>query len=120
LRSLSTLIEEFSSHEQKVKLNTIENLYYKLRKHTTQLWQSLSELRETNNSLLSTKQNEVMKIFTILAFVTFPLSLVASIFGMNTKYIPIVGHQYDFWIVMGMMTFATILMFIYFKYKRWI
>lgn len=79
----------------------------------------LDELRETNNSILSTKQNEVMKIFTILAFVTFPLSLVASIFGMNTEYIPLVGLPNDFWIVMVLMTIMSIAMFIYFKYKRW-
>lgn len=80
----------------------------------------LDELKETNNSLLSTKQNEVMKIFTILAFVTFPLSLIASIFGMNTSFIPLMGVQNDFWIVIGIMFFVSIAMFAYFKYKRWI
>jgi magnesium transporter len=80
----------------------------------------LDELRETNNSILSTKQNEIMKIFTILAFVTFPLSLIASIFGMNTEIIPLVGLPHDFWIVMAIMTMMSIAMFIYFKYKKWI
>ncbi len=104
----------------KDKMALMENMYYKLRKNTEALSWSLSELRETNNTLLSTKQNEVMKIFTILAFVTFPLSLFASIYGMNTKYIPLVGAENDFWIVIGMMAFATVLMFIYFKHKKWI
>jgi magnesium transporter len=81
---------------------------------------SLTELRETNNSLLTTKQNEVMKIFTIMAFVTFPLSLVSSIFGMNTKYIPIIGHPWDFWIIIGGMLSAAIAFFAYFKYKNWL
>ncbi len=80
----------------------------------------LDELRETNNSMLSTKQNEIMKIFTILAFVTFPLSLIASIFGMNTSFIPLVGLPNDFWVVIGIMIFMSIGMFIYFKYKKWI
>ncbi len=80
----------------------------------------LDELRETNNSILSTKQNEVMKIFTILAFVTFPLSLIAAIFGMNTAFIPIVGTPNDFWIVVGFMFIVSLAMFSYFKYKKWI
>lgn len=79
-----------------------------------------TELRETNNSILSTKQNEIMKIFTILAFVTFPLSLVASIFGMNTLKTPIVGQPNDFWIIMGIMSIMSLAMFGYFKYKKWI
>lgn len=79
----------------------------------------VTELRETNNSMLSTKQNEIMKIFTILAFVTFPLSLIASIFGMNTSFLPIVGWSGDFWIVMGIMFIMSLAMFAYFKYKKW-
>lgn len=79
-----------------------------------------SEIRETNNSLLSTKQNEVMKVLTILAFVTFPLSLIAAIFGMNTKYIPLVGRDGDFWMVMVIMCIATIAMFGFFKFKKWL
>ncbi len=128
LRSLEAKIANYSSSEHKYKLKALEAMYYKLRKATSQLWQSLSELRETNNSLLSTKQNEVMKIFTILAFVTFPLSLVSSIFGMNTEYMPVQGRHLnlgfmvipDFWLVIFMMVLATVLMFAYFKKKKWI
>lgn len=80
----------------------------------------VSELRETNNSLLTTKQNEIMKVLTIMAFVTFPLSLVAGIFGMNTEHIPIIGHPYDFWIVVGIMFSMTVAFFVYFMTKRWL
>ena len=119
LKSLLVTAPEFSGDEYKYKVRALEDVYYRVLKHVTRLWQTLTELRETNNSLLSTKQNEVMKIFTILAFVTFPLSLIAGIFGMNTKYIPLVGLPHDFWIVVGVMLFATILMAIYFKKKDW-
>lgn len=80
----------------------------------------ITELRETNNSMLSTKQNEIMKIFTIMAFVTFPLALIAGIFGMNAEHIPIVGHGNDFWIILGIMLVISIAMFAYFRYKKWI
>ncbi len=81
---------------------------------------SLVELRETNNSLLGTKQNEIMKIFTIMAFVTFPLSLLASVFGMNAKYTPIIGMRWDFWIIVGIMLSGTLSFFAFFKYKKWL
>jgi magnesium transporter len=81
--------------------------------------ESLHELRETNNSLLTTKQNETMKKLTLLAFITFPLSLIASIFEMNTVDMPIVGLQHGFWIIIGGMTVVGLAMFWYFKYKKW-
>lgn len=119
-KSLETVVADFAGVKYKRRVRAVQDIYYRALKHVTRLWQTLNELRETNNSLLSTKQNEVMKIFTILAFVTFPLSLIASIFGMNTKNIPIVGSEYDFWVVMGLMAFATSLMFLYFKRKGWL
>lgn len=82
--------------------------------------QMVAGLRDTNNSLLTTKQNEVMKVLTIMAFVTFPLSLIAGIFGMNTRYLPIVGIQGDFWIIIGIMAAFTILFFTYFIHKKWL
>lgn len=80
----------------------------------------LSELRETNTALLSTKQNEIMKVLTIMAFVTFPLSLIASIFGMNTEILPIVGAPNDFWIVIGIMATLTFIFFLFFKKNKWL
>lgn len=43
------------------------------------LKETLNSLGETNSQLLNFKTNEVMKIFTILAFLTFPAILVVSI-----------------------------------------
>jgi magnesium transporter len=94
--------------------------YYKIGRVIENHRESLLELRDTNNSLLSTKQNEAMKILAILAFITFPLSLIASVFGMNTQYLPIVGQDYDFWIILGIMGVLTLIFFLYFRYKDWI
>lgn len=78
------------------------------------------DLRETNNSLLETKQNNFMRIFTILAFITFPLTLVSSMFGMNTSHTPIVGMPADFWIVVILMALISVAFFVYFKHKKWL
>ncbi len=120
LASLHELTGEFVGKEYVARVQSIENTYYRSRKHVTRIWQTLAELRETNNSLLSTKQNEVMKTFTIIAFVTFPLMLISSVFGMNTTYTPIVENPHDFWIIISMMCFATLSMFFYFRYKHWL
>ena len=100
-------------------LRALSNEYYRVHNHVMREMESLHELRETNNSLLTTKQNETMRIFTILAFVTFPLSLIVEIFSMDTHNTPIVGLPYDFWIVMAILTFASVLMVWFFRYKNW-
>ena len=106
---------EFTSY-----LRALTNEYYKVHNHIMRLTDSLHELRETNNSLLSTKQNETMKFFTIMAFFTFPLTLVAALFSMDTKFTPIVGVPHDFWIITGFMLAAALSMLTFFRRKKWL
>ena len=100
-------------------LRGISNEYYRVHNHVMREMESLHELRETNNSLLTTKQNETMKVFTILAFVTFPLALISSIFSMDTPDTPIINQPGGFWMVMGIMVVTATLMFWYFRHKKW-
>lgn len=106
--------EHFSYHTRR-----IIDEYFKVQNTLKNNMELVTELRETNNSLLSTKENETMRTLTTLAFVTFPLTLIAAIFGMDTHYSPILGSPHDFWIIISIMVFSTILMYAFFKHKRW-
>lgn len=81
---------------------------------------ALLELRETNNSLLTTKQNEIIKVLTIMTFFTAPLTLIAGVFGMNTTYTPIVGLSFGFWYLLGLLVVTGIALYTYFKVKHWL
>jgi magnesium transporter len=78
------------------------------------------ELRQTNDSLLTTKQNEIMKTLTVINFIVLPLNLLIGAFGMNTEHTPFVGSPNDFWIVMGLMLFIGLISFAIFKRKKWL
>jgi len=120
LISLEVAGEQFFGDKFGYYLRAVTGEYYKIAGQLDGHRETILELRNTNDSLLSTKQNEIMKVLTIMAFVTFPLALIASIFGMNTESIPIVGSENDFWIIIGMMLVATMAMFMFFRYKKWI
>lgn len=80
----------------------------------------LYDLRDTNDSLLSAKQNESMKLFSILAFVTFPLTLFLDLFMLPTTHTPIIGNPYDWEILTGIVVLAALSMFYFFKRKEWL
>jgi magnesium transporter len=80
----------------------------------------LNELRETNDSILSTNQNEIMKTLTVVAFIAFPLTVISEIFTMNTAYTPILGRPYDFEIILGIMLVVVLSIFAIVKYKKWL
>ncbi|KKS37801.1 MAG: Mg2 transporter protein CorA family protein [Parcubacteria group bacterium GW2011_GWD2_42_14] len=120
LQSLETPGVALFGYEYARSVRSISGEYARLASAIKSNRESLAELRETNNSLLNTKQNEIMKIFTIMAFLTFPLSLIAAIFGMNTAAAPIIGQKWDFWIIVGIMLASALIFFSYFRYKKWI
>ncbi|MES2470668.1 MAG: CorA family divalent cation transporter [Patescibacteria group bacterium] len=98
----------------------LQTEYQKAHEFTVSNRDLLSELRDTNDSLLTTKQNETMKVFTIMAFVTFPLTLIIDILTVPSDHNPIMGLRFDFEIILGIMILATLAMFWYFKHKKWL
>lgn len=90
-----------------------------------QAWNSLKTsketilaLEDTNQSLLSTKTNEIIKILTVFSVIVLPLTLVASLWGMNV-YLPFAERPSGFWIIMVIMLALIGFMFLYFRKKRW-
>lgn len=78
------------------------------------------ELRNTNDSLLSTSQNDVMRIFTVITVAFLPLTLIAGIFGMHTEHEPIIGQPHDFLIIMFLMVLVEIVLLLFLRFKRWL
>ncbi len=82
--------------------------------------EAIDALYDNNVTVLNIKQNESMRILSIMAFVTFPLVLFAQLFSMATVSTPIIGYRYDFWIIVAIMLLAATGMFMVFKRKRWL
>jgi len=120
LESFETAAKDMFGEKFSFYARAISGQYYEVLNALEGYKETLTDLWNTNDSLLSNKINEVMKIIAIISFVTFPLSLIATIFGMNTHYLPIVGAPGDFWIVMGIMLTLMLFIFVYFKKKKWI
>lgn len=100
-------------------MSSMTALHYRVYNHALTLMDTLSELRSTNDSLLSTRQNEITKNLTVVASIMLPLSLIASVFGMNTVHNPIIGDAHDFWILIGIMAVIGMGTVWYFVHKRW-
>ncbi|HEU5114960.1 MAG TPA: magnesium transporter CorA family protein [Candidatus Paceibacterota bacterium] len=94
--------------------------YTKVGKAIQGLTESLHELRETNNSLLETKQNKVMMTLTGITFITAILGIIVGIFEVNFKDAPIIGMPHDFWILSGVITALGIFFTAILAHKKWL
>lgn len=100
--------------------NHLKSTYIRLSDLAGMHASTLQMLHDTNQAVVSDSLNKIIKILTMFSVIVFPLTLFAGIWGMNTQNMPLVGHAYDFWIVMILMAIATFSMLIFFKIKRWI
>jgi magnesium transporter len=69
--------------------------------------------------VISHRQNDVLRILTVFSATLLPLTLLASVFGMNVAF---PGHDTAeaFWIVVGGMLAAAAGLLGFFRWKRWI
>lgn len=119
IAALSNIFSEFLGEEYSYFIRDMLSEYQRVdrRMHTNK--DLLEELRHTNDSLLSTKQNEAIKVLTMMAFITFPLTLTAAIFTIPSDHTPIIGGPYDFEIIICIMLAIMVIILSYFNYKKW-
>jgi len=101
--------------------------FNELLETTEDIWENLENLRQsingvesTNNSLISFQLNDVIKILTTISVIILPISLIASIFGMNLQFIPFANQPFAFWLVIAIMVLTFAILISYFKRKKWL
>lgn len=90
-------------------LNTVQDLR-----------ESVAHLREAYQSQLSIRQNDLMKVFTVVTAVFLPLTLLTGWYGMNFAAMPELRWRYGYpaVIVLGVAIVGGLLY--WFKRKKWL
>ena len=76
------------------------------------------QVQEVYQSEISIRQNDVMKVLTIVTMIFLPLTLIVGWFGMNFEYMPELGWKYSYPLVIVFCIFVVILCLWIFKKKR--
>ena len=76
-------------------------------------------LEATNESAISHRQNDVLRVLTLISVTLLPLTLIASVFGMNVAF-PGSGTREAFWFMLGGMALALVALLGLFRWKRWL
>ncbi len=101
-------------------LESIMLSYQKVMSEWLHLKQTLHELRDTNNSLLNSKLNDTTKTFTLIAFLTLPITLFASVLSIPTQQKHFLGNnEYDFTVILTISFILFLIMLIISKLKKW-
>ena len=74
-------------------------------------------LEATNESAISHRQNDVLRVLTIFSVLLLPLTLIASVFGMNVDF-PGFGTAAAFWVIVGAMITVLTGLVAFFRWRR--
>ncbi len=104
----------------------MRDYYRDIYDHVTRVEEILESIRDVADSVLNTylsavnnRMNEVMKTLSVVTAIFLPLTLIASIFGMNVP-VPGEGQPYAFIEVMLLMGVLLVVLIAYFRRRGWL
>ena len=119
LAFMAVVIDTKSSKEMKNHIKVMTRDVQSLADHTTFLSNSITFLLDAVLGVVNVEQSRIIKIFSVVAVVFLPPTLVASIYGMNFHYLPELSWSYGYPLSLGLMVVSAILPYLYFKWRGW-
>jgi magnesium transporter len=77
-------------------------------------------LLDATLGMISTEQNQIIKLFSVMAVMLMPPTLVASIYGMNFKFMPELDWPIGYPLALLLMVVAAVIPYFYFRRKGWL
>lgn len=66
------------------------------------------------------RTNEIMRVLTIFSVFFMPLTFIVGVYGMNFQHMPELQEKWGYPAVMLLMAVVTLIVYLWFKRKRWL
>jgi magnesium transporter len=70
--------------------------------------------------MISNEQNQIIKLFSVMAVMLMPPTLVASIYGMNFRHMPELDLPWGYPLALALMLISGLIPYLYFRKKGWL
>src|SRR5436305_1442306 len=126
IRPQRSVLRDLERNKQRYLAADMEIYFDDIIDASERIWDMLENYKEvvdgledTNESVLSHRLNDVLLVLTSVSIVFLPLTLIASIWGMNVR-VPGEGQIGAFWISIGAMVALFAGMAWFFSRRRWL
>ncbi len=119
LRVLERNVERFLPEELELYFDDIVDASERIWDLLDNYKEVVEALEDTNESLIAHRHNDVLRVLTVFSVILLPLTLIASVFGMNVVY-PGEGTHAAFWVIIALMVLTIFAMLGFFRWKRWL
>ena len=126
VRPMRAVLRDLERTKQRYLADDLDIYFDDITDAAERIWDVLENYKEvaealedSNESVLSHRLNDSLRVLTSVSVVLLPLTLIASIFGMNVK-VPGEGELAAFWAVMGGMAVVLVALVLYFRRRGWL
>ena len=119
LRVLERQIERFLPEDLELYFDDIVDASERIWDLLDNFKEVVEALEDTNESVISHRQNDVLRVLTVVTVILMPLTLITGIFGMNVHF-PGFGSVAGFWAIIGFMVGLGVGLTAFFRLKRWL
>lgn len=106
--------------DEHLRLDTLHKDLVSLSDYANFISNKINFLLDATLGMVSIEQSAIIKIFSVAAVIFLPPTLIASIYGMNFKFMPELSFKWGYQLAIVMMIFSAWLPYKFFKYKRWL
>ncbi|MGZ5871989.1 MAG: magnesium transporter CorA family protein [Bradyrhizobium sp.] len=108
------------SKDMREQLKTMQRDVTSLTDHASYLSNKITFVLDAMLGVVNLEQNNIIKLFSVMAVVLMPPTLIASIYGMNFKIMPELQWEYGYSFALVAMLLAAAGPYLYFKWKKWL
>ena len=88
--------------------------------HTKFLFDKINFLMDALVGFLNINQNKIIKIFSVASVALLPPTLIASVYGMNFRFMPELEWKYGYVYVLLLMVASAVGPMMYFRRRGWL
>jgi magnesium transporter len=119
LRLLERHVERFLPEELDLYFDDIVDAAERIWDILDNYKEVVEALEDTNESVISHRQNDVLRVLTVFSVVLLPLTLITGFFGMNVRF-PGFDTVWAFWAIFVGMAVTLVGLLAFFRLKRWL
>jgi magnesium transporter len=114
------IIDHIDPEAGSVNTRDTRDLYVRLQSLYDSLSDNINQLLNIYFSVSSQRTNDTMRILTIFSVFFMPLTFIVGIYGMNFEFMPELKWKLGYPSVMALMVIIIVLIYIWFKRKKWL
>jgi magnesium transporter len=127
IKPILPLLRELEEGKHTELDGAMQSFWGNVLDHLEKVWDRVEDNQEliegisrSNESLLSSRNNEIVKFLTVITSIAFPFVIVNNLYSMNVVGLPFAQQQGIVLVLFGVIFVSGLTIVLYFRHRKWL